>query len=418
MASVSIDLSKLPKIMNPHFYPLVFDNHPVEVLVGGANSSKSRSIAQKIIYKMIAEKPHRYLITRKVKKDVTHSCYDLLKYVIKNDFGMDNLFYYNESEKLIRCIINNNDAIAVGLDDVDKLKSFFDPTDYWIEEADQVTPKDFAQLDLRIRGKSKYTHQGILTLNPIWAGHWIKKQLWDIKNPRVICHHSTYKHNIFLDADTKEKLESITDPYYKSVYVDGNWGVYGNVVFTNYIIEDFNYGEDDLENVVQGIDYGFVHNSALIRAGQKDDDIYVFDELAGKGWLNSDFIEKAEEYFGSNAKNWYIPADSAEPDRIEEWNRAGWYRVEAVEKPKGSLKYGIDFLCSKRIHIHKSKCPILAQEIQQFKRKEDRNGEATEDFVELNDDSTAALRYATKSWCPGDCSGYQPSNYTLSDFGL
>ena len=340
-------------------------------------------------YKIIAEKGHRYLACRKVKKDVRHSCYDLLKAVI-NNFGFQDLFKYNDTETIITCTLNGNDIIGVGLDDVNKLKSFFDPTDYWLEEADQATFEDVAQLNLRLRGNVDFVKQGILTMNPIWNGHWIKKTYFDTPDPEhVTTHRSTYKDNTFLDQDTKNKMERITDPYFKQVYVDGEWGVYGNRVFTDYIIKDFPYKEDDLENIFTGMDFGFVHAAVIERGGFKDGEMYIFDELYGKGWENTRFIQAAKEYFGEVGNYFKIVADSAEPDRIVEWNGAGFH-VDAAEKGPGSIGFGIDFLKSFRIHIHASNCPNLANEIQTFARKKDKDGEATEQFIEINDDCIAA----------------------------
>lgn len=412
---MKVNFEKLPDLVNENFYPLLFDENRLEVLVGGASSGKSYFVAQKIIYKTVAEKGHRYLVCRKVKKDVRHSCYDLLKATIHN-FGLDDLFLYNDTETIIKCRLNNNDIIGVGLDDVDKLKSFHDPTDFWLEEADQATERDLNQLLLRLRGDTSFVKQGILTMNPIWAGHWIKKRFFDRTEKNCITNRSTYKTNRFLDKQTIRQLEDVADPYFKQVYVNGDWGVYGNVVFTNYTIETFDYTAEDLENVVTGMDFGYSHASAIIRCGFKDGELYVFDELYGKNWTNSDFIENATEYFGTDGIFMRITADSAEPDRIEEWNKAGW-RVYPAKKGAGTLKFGIDYLCRQRIHIHEKRCANLAKEIQTFHRREDRNGEATEDFVEVNDDCIAALRYATEQlW--NDTGGGFISEYDISELGL
>ncbi|MGE9253206.1 hypothetical protein ACQKHR_26380, partial [Escherichia coli] len=66
-------------------------------------------------------------------------------------------------------------------------------------------------------------------------------------------------------------MMGITDPYYKRVYVEGDWGIFSNGVFHDYVIEDFEYGEDDLEAVSNGMDFGFAHASVLERVGFRDD---------------------------------------------------------------------------------------------------------------------------------------------------
>jgi len=166
---MTINLSRVPECMNPKFRNILWEESPLEVFVGGGGSSKSYSIAQKLIYKTILEKGHRWIAGRKVKKDVKHSVYDLLRLII-SEWNFDDLFTYNNTESYIKCKINGNDIIGVGLDDVGKLKSIVNPSGFWIDEADQTTPDDVAQLRLRIRTPKKYKikQQGILSMNPIW----------------------------------------------------------------------------------------------------------------------------------------------------------------------------------------------------------------------------------------------------------
>ncbi len=398
---LTIDLEGALGFMNPAFYDLYADEHPLQVAIGGANSSKSFTVAQKVILKTILSKRSRWLAIRKVKKDVKHSVYDTMRDIIcdKEGFNLENLFAFNNSDSTITFKPSKSDILGVGLDDVNKLKSIKDPTGFWVDEADQTSYKDLQQLRLRLRTNkfSKENLQGILSLNPIHIQHWIKTELVDKHPEDVFFHHSTHKDNLFLSDKVREYMESITDPYFKKVYVLGEWGVYGNTVFSNYVIEDFEYSEDDLENVSTGMDYGYVHASAIERCGWKDDELYYFDELYGKGWTNPEFIQAAEDYWEGNiGHDWDINADSAEPDRIQEWYNAGWRGIHGAKKGPGSLKYGVDFLAGRKIHIHKTFCPNLAREFQQFKRKEDKFGEPMDAYVEVNDDCIAAARYATE----------------------
>lgn len=404
--------------MNPKFRTLVSDKHRIQVLVGGAASSKSFSTAQKLLYKSIVEPGHKILVVRKVQTTIRHSVYDLLISVMK-DWNLNDLFKYNKTELMITCLVTGNEIIFTGLDDVEKLKSIHGITDIWIEEASEITETDFNQLDLRLRGETAHKKQITFTLNPISIQHWIKKRFFDRVEDSCITHRSTYKDNLHLDKDTIDRMEKITDSYFKTVYVDGEWGVYGNVVFTKYVIEEFPYTENDLESISTGMDFGYAHASAIERVGYRDDDLYVFEELYGRGWTNSDFVNNAKEQFGEDAYYWPITADSAEPDRIEEWRRAGFSNIQNAKKGPGSLKYGIDYLCSKTIHIHPGKCPNLVKEIQSFKRREDKDGNAIDAFVEINDDCIAALRYATEYIWANEGSNFMASaGWGASDLGL
>ena len=411
----TIDLSGITEAMNPAFLPLLHDKHRKNVIVGGAASGKSFDTAEKVLYKILAEPGHKYLVVRKVGRTLKHSVWDLLNAIVAN-WDMTGLFRTNKTDLSMFCKVNGNEILFTGLDDVEKLKSVYGITDIWIEEASEISETDFNQLDLRLRGHTAYKKQITLTLNPISALHWIKKRFFDNVERDTITHRSTYLDNKYLDRDTIDTMEAITDPYFKDVYVLGNWGVLGNVVFSDYIIEEFEYAETDLENVCQGQDYGFAHASAIIRLGFKDDEIYIFDEVYGKGWTNGVFIEAAEEQLGPDAKYYQFTGDSAEPDRIKDWNDNGW-NVDPAKKGKGSLRFGIDFLCGHRIHIHATKCPNMAREIQTYKRREDKDGNALDEFVEINDDCIAAARYATE-YIWGQYHGRIVDNYGASDLGL
>jgi phage terminase large subunit len=354
---------------------------------------------------------------RKVKKDVKHSVYDTCREVLFN-YKLESLFSYNNTESNITCKANGNDLLGVGLDDVNKLKSFTNPTFFRAEEGDQMSPDDIMQLQLRLRGPNDCFFQGGITFNPISAQHWLKLKYFDFTDPDVLTHHSTYLDNIFLADKVKHYMTTITDPYYKDVYVLGNWGIFSSGVFSNYIIEDFDYTEDDLENVFQGMDFGYEHAQAIERAGFKDGELYVFDEFYEKHRTNTQFKEDAKEYFGEDKLRMMpMTADSANPDKIQEWVDDR-YNVEPAKKGPGSLLYGIEYLSGLRIHIHKTKCLGLAREIPLYKRKEDKEGNAIDAFVELNDDGIAALRYGSEFiWANRNSIYYEPE-YGLDDLGL
>lgn len=85
--------------------------------------------------------------------------------------------------------------------------------------------------------------------------------------------------------------------------------------------------------------------------------------------------------------------DSAEPDRIKMWRKAG-YNAGPVKKEPGSVSAQIDYLKQMRIHIHPS-CTNTIKEIQQWKwRKDEKSNTFTDDPVNFFDDAMAMLRYS------------------------
>jgi phage terminase large subunit len=94
--------------------------------------------------------------------------------------------------------------------------------------------------------------------------------------------------------------------------------------------------------------------------------------------------------------------DSAEPDRIKMWSKAG-YRAFPVVKEQNSVHAQIDYLKQINIHIHPS-CVNTVKEIQQWSWKKDaKTGLYLDEPVEIFDDAMAALRYSIEPMRkPGD----------------
>lgn len=234
MATINIDLTELPNLTNDKFYPLYTNKDRYLVLMGGGGSGKSVFTAQKIIFRMLTEQKHRFLVLRKVAKTLRESVFMEIKNVI-NRWGLQKLFKIpkgTSSELHISCV-NGNEILFAGLDDVEKLKSISGITSVWMEEASECTPEDFRQLDIRLRGRTLNYKQFMITFNPIDINHWLKKEFFDYKKQNAATLHSTYQDNKFLDKEAIAVLEAFkeTDPYFYQVYALGEWGVLGKTIF-------------------------------------------------------------------------------------------------------------------------------------------------------------------------------------------
>ena len=143
-----------------------------------------------------------------------------------------------------------------------------------------------------------------------------------------------------------------------------------------------------------GQDFGFNHANAILTLGYKDGDIYVCNELYVHEMDTTEIIPKADGNFSKSLVMW---CDSAEPDRIKMWRKAG-YRAKAVVKNPNSIQSQIDWLKGRKIHIHPS-CVNVIKEIQQWRwRVDEKSGEYTDEPVNVFDDAMAALRYGVESW--------------------
>ncbi len=233
MSEININISK--KVFNKKFIPYLENDKRYLVFYGGAGSGKSFFVVERFIYKMLKNKMFNLLVVRKTGKSNRDSTFALFKQIISK-WNLSKHFKINESDLRIKCLLNNNEIVFAGLDDVEKLKSITfskgELTDVWIEEASEVLEADFNQLDVRLRGKGT-KKQIVISFNPIDINHWLKKRFFDRTDDNIEVYHSTYKDNDFLDDDYKRLLESYkdTDEYYYNVYCLGQWGVLGKTVF-------------------------------------------------------------------------------------------------------------------------------------------------------------------------------------------
>lgn len=397
----TIDLTAIDTYINPVYRKYLEDYRRFQIFKGGAGAGKSYFVGQKIVYNMITVPGYNVLALREIGRDNHDSTFaEICKSI--NELDLNGVFDINHSRgaEEITCKATGNRVIFRGLFDVLNIKSITFPTGdlvcIWIEEASEIVEQDFNQLNLRIRGIGTINKHIILSFNPIDADHWIKHRFFDEKLEKkrgLIC-ETVYKDNDYIDDEYKAELESYEriDEYYYMVYVLNKWGMRSTArVFHNIVIEDFKFEEHDLQNRRFGIDFGYNHANACIGIGYRDGELYLWSERYAKHQLNASFISSANDI----PKDYVFKADSAEPDKIREWNNAGFTQCYGTEKYPGLLRRGIDYLKSLPvIHIHKTRCPNAAREFRNLKYRELKGGIILDEIVEINDDTVSAVRYA------------------------
>ena len=223
---------------NPAFLPLFFDEHRYLVLCGGGGSGKSIFAGRKVLERLTSEKGHRWLVCRKVARTLRDSCFAQLRGQLAAHYPGSGVKINTSDMRIL--FPNGSEILFAGLDDVEKLKSIYDITGIWVEEASEITEGDFNQLDIRLRTDFPYYLQMILSFNPISVTHWLKSRFFDAPDERATTHRSTYKDNRFLPPEAIRTLEGFKDkdPYYYQVYCLGQWGVTGKTVFDGQAVSE------------------------------------------------------------------------------------------------------------------------------------------------------------------------------------
>jgi phage terminase large subunit len=285
-------------------------------------------------------------------------------------------------------------------------------TDLWVDEATEIERDDLKILSKRLRGGDDATRKRkIFSFNPIMKNHWIYDEYFstigwadkqtEYQTPELSILKTWYVHNKFMTEQDIESLLNEKDEYYKNVYAFGEWGVLGDVIFTNWRVEDLSemLPEAQRTNRRNGLDFGFSKDPAAVGVSHYDKTrriIYFYKELYETGLTNDILAERVKDMIGSDT----IICDSAEPKSIAELNNHGVNAIGA-RKGKDSVNFGIDWLKQQTIIVDKS-CVNLQNELSQYHWKKDAGGNSLKIPVDKNNHLIdGGLRYAYE----GDMSG-------------
>lgn len=394
---------------NPVFRPVNEWRGRYRILKGSAGSGKSVNIAQDYIAKLSdpAYRGANLLVVRKIEETNRDSTFAELQGAVFRMFGeyADRFWSVKTTPLAMECKLTGNRIIFRGMKDLsqrEKVKSvtFRQGKLVWIwcEEATELLEGDVDILDDRLRGdlsevNPNLYYQITMTFNPVSATHWIKRRYFDVSDPDVLTHHSTYRDNRFIDDAYFRRMErrAEEDPEGYRVYGLGEWGELGGLILTRFEVSDFDRSKDRFDAFYYGQDFGFNHANAILGVGMKDGDLYICSELYVFERDTSEIIAMAENV----DRRVEMFCDSAEPDRIRMWKTAG-FRARPVHKEPGSVKAQIDWLKGRKIFLHPS-CVHTLKEIQQWKWKKDPvSGLYLDEPVEFMDDAMAALRYSVE----------------------
>lgn len=390
---------------NTVYLPQLDNMARIQIVYGGSSSGKSAFKAQQVVIDLMRG-ARNYLVCRQVGRTLRGSVSQEIQKVISS-WGLRSAFNVNKSDGTITCR-NGRQVIFAGLDDVEKLKSITPAvgvlTDVWIEEATEAQQASVKQLLKRQRGGSSDVPKRLhMTFNPILKQHWLYSTYFaparwaddqtEYNSPELSILKTWYIHNRFLTPEDIRDLEAETDHYYRDVYTFGNWGVLGNVIFRNWESRDLSGMRDQFTNPRNGLDFGYSSDPAalvLTHYDTKGKTIYIYDELYERGLTNDLLAAEIRK----RAPKAYIVVDSAEPKSAQELRGYG-VSVGEAKKGKDSVLHGVQWLQQQRIIVDVN-CVNTIAELQQYKWREDKNGEPVSppQPLDRNNHALDALRYA------------------------
>lgn len=392
MAQINLTLKK--NLFTPKAYPYIFDySHRWEFWYGGAASSKSYSISQKIIIRCCREKI-TVAVCRRYGSTLRNSCFSLFKEILAK-WQLTPYVKIKETDMTIE-FPNGSKILHLGLDDEQKLLSINNVGCFWIEEAFEVPKEIVEQINLRMRSKNE-NQQIIMSWNPISKNSYIY-DFAEVNPPKdSIKLHFTFKDNPFVSPEYVEAMEDMRErnPAKARIYYYGQYGVNpeGQVI-RNYRVEEFDamaLAANGLEHRA-GMDIGWIDKSAIIDTlyDRENKTIYVFNEFYKSGCQLDELAQAIRDMNLSKTK---VFVDSAEPRSIQYFKNEG-LRAEGCAKGKDSVKAGLMFLQNHLIVVHPS-CKNFIMELENFSYiKSKQTGEWTENTTHEFSHAIDACRYA------------------------
>lgn len=357
---------------NRWFNNIITNRDRYLLLYGGRDGGKSYAIAQKIIYNILTEPYCKVVLVRKVFNGIKATQYETLLNVIAA-WGLDDCFEAMVSPLEIRCK-NGNIIIARGLDDPNKLKSIFNPTIVWVEEADEISYKAFTSIDFSIRAPRGNLSQFIMSFNPsdedCWINdyffpsrdtyekddgqfYWIKSK---IKKTTIL--HTTFLDNKYVPEERRERqlgYKYIDFKNYK-IALMGLWGsVDESIIFPNVNYVNTFPSFEERQKHGLGLDFGFTNDpSCAVEGCIAHGEIFLHELFYKRGLVNyTDIADQPsidKEFKVHGIRNEMISADSAEPKSIAELKLRG-YHVRGVDKAKVRKVEVINMMKSYKINL-------------------------------------------------------------------
>lgn len=366
---------------------------------GGRGSGKTRSFAL-----MTAVRGYQFgmmgvhgviLCGREFMNSLEESSLEEVKAAIRSKPWLSA--YYELGEKYIKSRDGRIQYVFAGLrHNLDSIKSKARILLAWIDEAETVSETAWLKLLPTVREAGSEVW---ITWNPEIEGSPTDERFRKNLPENAVIAEMNYGDNPwFPDVLEQERLNDLArlSPEDYAWVWEGAYRTHSDAqVFKGkYEIAEFE-PRADWDGPYYGLDFGFAQDpTATVKCWISDGLLYIEQEAGGIGWELDHTAEKIKRKM-PEIERYKVRADSARPESISYLRRHGLPRIAAVEKGKGSVEDGIEFIKSfERVIIHE-RCKAVRDEFRLYSYKTDRqSGDVLPVLLDKHNHYIDALRYA------------------------
>lgn len=361
---------------------------------GGRASGKSHVMAENLVEAMVMDADLRAVCIREVQKSLKFSAKQLIEDKIER-MGVGHLFDVQAIE--IRRKGGSGVCIFQGMQDhtADSIKSLEGFRIAWVEEAQALSEKSLRLLRPTMRAPGAELW---FSWNPDQPDDAVDRFLRGQNPPDgAIVVRANWQDNPWLPDEMRVEIEHDRkgDPEtYAHVWLgEYNTRSDAQVFSGRYQVEEFTPGPG-WDGPYFGADWGFaVDPTVLVKCWIAPDGRVAIEKESGKVGLDIDRTGELWAREIPEAQAQVIRSDSARPETISYLQRHGWPRVTGVDKWKGSVEDGVDWLRAKGLLIH-PQCERAVREARLYRYKTNKGGDVLPVVEDAENHIIDAVRYA------------------------
>ena len=361
---------------------------------GGRASGKSHVMAENLVEAMVMDADLRAVCIREVQKSLKFSVKQLVEDKIKA-MGVGHLFDVQSVEIKRR----GGDGVSIfqGMQDhtADSIKSLEGFRIAWVEEAQSLSDKSLRLLRPTMRAPGAEIW---FSWNPDQPDDAIDAFLRGKEPPEgAIVIPANWQDNPWLPAEMRAEIEHDRkgDPEtYAHVWLgEYNTRSEAQIFAGRYQIGEFEAGPG-WDGPYFGADWGFAADpTVLVKCWITPDGRVAIEKESGKVGLDIDRTGDLWAQDIPEAGNATIRADSARPETISYMKRHSHSGVTGVEKWKGSVEDGVEWLRTKGLLIH-PQCERAQREARLYRYKVNKAGDVLAQIEDAENHIWDAVRYA------------------------